>query len=78
MAYPSPETLRKLAELVARSVATDAGIGAIPHIDRTAATIRLAAEPELAGMAWPEVRDACQDIAALARTATVTVTIPEA
>lgn len=86
MAIPSPERLRELATLVALSVAADAGRAYVEVIDRNAALIRLnnlrrMGDPRLFGfwrLEMHEQHDIAQAVADLARTAVITVTIPEA
>ena len=80
----TPDRERDLATHVALSVAADVGLDYTDAIDRNTTLIRLneltrMGDPRLTGF-WQlgrhERYDLCDRIAALARTATITVTIP--
>lgn len=71
----SSERIRELAAAVAMAVVVDCGIKGIPMIDRNAVALRLDA-PDIVGT-WNELMDLCKRVAALARTAQLSVTIPQ-
>lgn len=72
----TPERERELAARVAQDIVSESGAEYLPYIDWHAVSMRLPDVPELEGLSRHDQVDPCRRIAELARTATVTVTIP--
>ena len=75
----SPERARALAEQVVRAIVASSGTHCIGLIKESTVCMRVGHAADFEGMTLHERVDACQDIAALARSAkaVVTITIPE-
>lgn len=72
----TPERERELAEHVVRDIIAIRGTSFIPYINEDAVAMRLQDLLGFEGLVRHDQAEPCRRIAALARTAIVTVTIP--
>ena len=71
----TPERERELALQVAQDVVAKSGATYLPYVDWHAVAMRLPDAPEFEGLSQHDLVVPCRDIAALARTARVTIEI---